>query len=198
MKKIVVFIGGFTIFILVMLIIYTNQGRNIRQIELNEATTSSLEKVMQMMTAEPDFRPSNNEEMMALFLETFLVQISSNSTAEVNFLVVDAEKGLMSVECILEYVHPIGTDGRVSCVKTVMLEQYNTVDIPEKYNVQFLIDGELYKMYTLVENSAIPNPGNPVVDGKTFKGWSLMGTDGVVDLTGLLVDSDKVFVGVFQ
>ena len=67
---------------------------------------------------------SSNDEFIADFMEALLVQINSDSSIKVNVLDVDYQKGLLSVEVIEKYKHPIGTEGQVSVKRTVIMEQY--------------------------------------------------------------------------
>ena len=63
-------------------------------------------------------------EFIADFMEALLVQINSDCSIKVNVLDVDYQKGLLSVEVIEKYKHPIGTEGQVSVKRTVIMEQY--------------------------------------------------------------------------
>lgn len=122
MKNIIIGICSFVLLGILILTMYTLHGRSIRQQELNHALTSSMQSVMDSICQDIECAPKNNEELVALFLQEFLVQIESNSQVTVHVLDVDHEKGLLSVEAILEFMHPIGTSGTVSAHRTVIIE----------------------------------------------------------------------------
>ena len=172
MKKVMIGVCAFLIFVVVVLIGMTIQGRTTRQTELENAMASSMEKTMQMLSATDDVKPLTDDEMIAYFMETLTVQIQSASTLTVNILEADVNKGLLSAEGILTYMHPIGTKGNVTCKKTIILEQYRTGEEKDTYTIQFLANGEVFKIYTLSEGSSFINPGIPQsTNGKTFAYW---------------------------
>lgn len=61
---------------------------------------------------------------IAAFLQSLAIQINSASELTVTFLEADMEKGILSVEATLIWVHPIGTHGSVSSVMTAIMEEY--------------------------------------------------------------------------
>lgn len=124
MKKIMIMMLSIIILLVMVMVIYTLDGRNIRQTELNNAVTSSMESAMsQLMLAEG--QPQTNDEWVAMFIESLVVQIDSASDLTVNILEADKDKGVLSVEAILTFRHPIGTTGTVSSgIRTIILEEY--------------------------------------------------------------------------
>lgn len=125
-----VFLGfGITICAIIsIVIIMTLCGTNMRQNELNRAVDSAVDSAVQD-TVENQFNDitysvSSNDEFIADFIEALLVQINSDCSVKVNVLDVDYQKGLLSVEVIEKYKHPIGTEGQVSVKRTVIMEQY--------------------------------------------------------------------------
>ena len=123
MKNMLVAFYAALIGILIILIGFTIYGRNIRQIELDNALKSSMEEAMTVLLYE-EGRPQTEEEWKAAFLQSLAVQINSASDLKVVILEADMNKGLLSVEAELTWNHPIGTKGRVSSVRTVILEEY--------------------------------------------------------------------------
>lgn len=121
-----VFLGfGITICsIISIIIIMTLCGTNIRQNELNDAVDSALQDTVENQFDDTTYSVNSNDEFVADFMEALLVQINSDSTVVVNVLDADYQKGLLSVEVIEKYRHPIGTEGQVSVKRTVIMEQY--------------------------------------------------------------------------
>lgn len=109
--------------VVIILIGFTIHGRSTRQVELDNALKSSMEEAMTSLMYE-EGGPENEEEWKAAFLQSLAVQINSNSDLTVTFLEADMARGILSVEAVLTWNHPIGTDGSVSSTMTVILEKY--------------------------------------------------------------------------
>mgnify|MGYP001027610839 CR=1 FL=1 len=121
-----VFLGfGITICAIIsIVIVMTLCGTNMRQNELNRAVDIALQDTVESQFDSKTYSVSSNEEFIADFIEALLVQINSDCTVKINILDVDYQKGLLSVEVIEKYKHPIGTEGEVSVKRTVIMEQY--------------------------------------------------------------------------
>ena len=121
-----VFLGfGITISAIIsIVIVMTLCGTNMRQNELNRAVDSALQDTVENQFDSKTYSVSSNDEFVADFMEALLVQINSECSIIVNVLDVDYQKGLLSVEIIEKYKHPIGTEGQVSVKRTVIMEQY--------------------------------------------------------------------------
>ena len=121
-----VFLGfGITICsIISIIIVMTLCGTNMRKNELNRAVDSAVQDTVENQFDNKTYSLSSNDEFSADFIEALLVQINSDCSVKVNVLDVDYQKGLLSVEVIEKYKHPIGTDGQVSVKRTVIMEQY--------------------------------------------------------------------------
>ena len=109
--------------VVLVLIGFTIYGRIVRQVELDNALKSSMEGSITSLLYE-EGRPKNEAEWKEEFLQSLAVQINSASNLAVTFLEADMESGILSVEAILTWNHPIGTEGRVSSVMTVIREEY--------------------------------------------------------------------------
>ena len=121
-----VFLGfGITICsIISIVIVMTLCGTNMRQNELNRAVDSAIKDTVENQFDDTTYSVNSNDEFVADFMEALLVQINSDCSVVVNVLDVDYQKGLLSVEVIEKYIHPIGTEGNVSVKRTVIMEQY--------------------------------------------------------------------------
>lgn len=121
-----VFLGfGITICsIISIVIVMTLCGTNMRQNELNRAVDSAIKDTVENQFDDTTYSVNSNDEFVADFMEALLVQINSDCSVVVNVLDVDYQKGLLSVEVIEKYIHPIGTEGEVSVKRTVIMEQY--------------------------------------------------------------------------
>ena len=121
-----VFLGfGITICsIISIVIVMTLCGTNMRQNELNDSVDSALKNTVENQFDDMTYSVNSNDELVADFMEALLVQINSDSTIVINVLDVDYQKGLLSVEVIEKYKHPIGTEGQVSVKRTAIMDQY--------------------------------------------------------------------------
>lgn len=121
-----VFLGfGITICsIISIVIVMTLCGTNMRQNELNRSVDSAIKDTVENQFDDTTYSVNSNDEFVADFMEALLVQINSDCSVVVNVLDVDYQKGLLSVEVIEKYIHPIGTEGEVSVKRTVIMEQY--------------------------------------------------------------------------
>lgn len=109
--------------VVIILIGFTMHGRSTRQVELDNALKSSMEEAMTSLMYE-EGTPENEKEWKAAFLQSLVVQINSTSDLTVTFLEADMARGILSVEAVLTWNHPIGTVGTVSSTMTVILEEY--------------------------------------------------------------------------
>lgn len=121
-----VFLGfGITICAIIsIIIVMTLCGTNMRQNELNRAVDSALQDTVENQFDSKTYSVSSNDEFIADFMEALLVQVNSDCSIKVNVLDVDYQKGLLSVEVIEKYKHPIGIEGQVSVKRIVIMEQY--------------------------------------------------------------------------
>lgn len=109
--------------VVIVLTGFTIHGRSIRQVELDNALKSSMEEAMTSLMYE-EGRPRDEEEWKAAFLQSLAIQINSVSDLHVEIIEADMERGVLSVEATLTWIHPIGTEGSVSSRMTVIMEEY--------------------------------------------------------------------------
>lgn len=109
--------------VVIILIGFTMHGRSTRQVELDNALKSSMEEAMTSLMYE-EGKPENEKEWKAAFLQSLAIQINSASDLTVTFLEADMARGILSVEAVLTWSHPIGTVGTVSSTMTVIMEEY--------------------------------------------------------------------------
>ena len=109
--------------VVIILIGFTMHGRSTRQVELDNALKSSMEEAMTSLLYE-EGGPENESEWKAAFLQSLVIQINSTSDLTVTFLEADMERGILSVEAVLTWNHPIGTVGTVSSTMTAIMEEY--------------------------------------------------------------------------
>lgn len=198
MKNILIGICSFVLLGILILIIFTLHGTGVRKQELNHALTSSMQNAMERLQENSMYTSTSNEELVAVFQQEFLMQIQSNSHATIHILDVDAQKGLFSVEAILDFVHPMGLPGKVSARKTVIIEQIEADKEIENCTITYMVDGRCYKKYVLAPGTELLMPQAPEKDEKQFLGWKSVEGEEYVRLENAVVTEDCVFVAVFQ
>ena len=110
--------------ILSIVIVMTLCGINMRQNELNDAVNNAMKETVENQFNDKTYSVSSDDEFVADFMESLLVQINSDCAVTIQVLDVDYAKGLLSVEVTETFQHPIGTQGKVSVKRTVIMEQY--------------------------------------------------------------------------
>lgn len=123
MKNMLIAFYAVIIALVIILIGFTLYGRSVRQVELDNALKSSMEDTISSLLYE-EGRPQSEAEWKAMFLQMLAIQINSASDLTVTILEADMEKGLLSVEAMLSWKHPIGTEGSVVSSMTALLEEY--------------------------------------------------------------------------
>lgn len=125
MKKMIMVFIACLLIVLIVLTGFTIHGRNLRQIELDNAFHASMENAMELLLVE-EGGPKNQSEWEQMFVQSLAVQIESDSELTVHIGEdSDMEKGILTAEAILRFRHPIGTEGTVSTgIRTIIMEEY--------------------------------------------------------------------------
>jgi len=191
MKNIIFGLASFFVCILLIMCIYTIQGKDTRKTETYEALSSALETAGEQLKEETY---TSNEELKAAFIENVMAQIDSVSDVKISILEADYEKGIISAEAVETYTHPNGNEGTVSCKKTILWNKQEEPEESEKtvktYQINFYYDTDmkeenLYKSYTLSEGETLKEPTAPKAEGtKVFAGWKDAVTVADADFTG--------------
>lgn len=123
MKQMVFGMIALTIVVLFLTIIITVHGRTLRSNEVSQSLGEAMQTTMNHLLSQNAYSIADKDEFVADFLETFLLQVNSDSDITVNILKADYEKGLLSVEVIETYIHPNGEKGQVSACRTILLDK---------------------------------------------------------------------------
>lgn len=161
----------------IFLTIMAVSGRMNRSMELKSNLPSAAEETAEnLLTKKYDVTDKNQLE--ADFLETLAYAIDSDSDIRLKVNAADTDKQLLSVSITEEFKHPNGKLGTVSYDRTAVVNKLSKEE-PEVYKVNYYLsdaDPGYYKCYTVLKDDVIPIPRNPVLEGKTFTGWT--DTDG--------------------
>lgn len=167
---------------LLLMIVMTIYGRNLRQSETNHTLAEAVDTTMSNLMENQAYSIESKDAFIADLLQSLLVQINSTSDVTVAILEADEKKGILSVEVTENYKHPNGKMGSVSAVRTVIFDR-TIEEEKEQVAVEFYIaDEELYKKYLLEKGSMCVLPAPPKKEGKTFKNWRFVtGGQGVAE-----------------
>ena len=161
----------------IFLTIMAVSGRMNRSMELKSNLPSAAEETAEnLLTKKYDVTDKNQLE--ADFLETLAYAIDSDSDIRLKVNAADTDKQLLSVSITEEFKHPNGKLGTVSYDRTAVVNKLSKEE-PEVYKVNYYLsdaDTGYYKCYTVLKDDVIPIPRDPVLEGKTFTGWT--DTDG--------------------
>lgn len=141
--------------------------------ELKSNLPSAAEETAEnLLTKKYDVADKNQLE--ADFLETLAYAIDSDSDIRLKVNAADTDKQLLSVSITEEFKHPNGKPGTVSYDRTAVVNRLSE-EKPETYKVNYYLsdaDPGYYKCYTVLKDDVIPIPRDPVLEGKTFTGWT--------------------------
>lgn len=159
--------------------IFAIEGKTTRQNELDANLSSAMDRSMEIMTVDKKYDIENNEQLIADFIQNFLVRLNSNSDVTIDILGVDAEKGLLSVRATETFPSLFG-ESSVSATRTIILDDYENTE-EEYFEVTFYEtyeDGKFndpLKQIHVYGGSTLAhlNPVTPVKTGSVLKGWKM-------------------------
>lgn len=177
MKNIVLLVTTIMVSILTFAIIMTNDGRMVRQAELDDTLSSAVEESIQNIMQSTNYEISEYDAFIADLVETMVVPFNSDSDIVVKVMKVDMEKGMLSIRVEANYKHINGNDGKVSCDKTVIFDKL-VIEVPNTYLITFYQtkddmdnNADYYKQYTVGDGEIINVPKAPEIEEKTFICW---------------------------
>lgn len=219
---------GFILLIILVftgITVYSIEGKTVRKNELDTNLGAAMEQSMTIMTIDPTYtirRDDGGKELIADFIENFLMKTTSDSIFDIEVISVDAEKGLLDVRATERF--PQITDlngkpsGNVSVRKTVILEDY----VNEEnlfYKVSFYVEQRDEKGNVIKDDKGniikdtvkqvnvhggdtllnVQPKVNPILKGYRFVGWrwDKTGTE-YTDISSLNCMEDMEFTAVFE
>lgn len=180
MKNIITGISAFLILLLLIMTIYTIQGKTVRQEEIQDGIDTALKTAGEELKEAEAY--ASDEELKGAFVEHLMLQMDSASDVDVTILGADHEKGVISAEVAETYTHPNGKEGKASGKRTIILDRKKEETEKGSHNVKFYLDSTqteetLYKTATLKEGEPLTEPQEPEgEEGKQFAGWKDAGT----------------------
>ena len=126
----------------IFLTIMAVSGRMNRSMELKSNLPSAAEETAKNLLTKK-YNVTDKNQLEADFLETLAYAIDSDSDIQLKVNAADTDKQLLSVSVTEEF-------------------NYYLSDADTGY----------YKCYTVLKDDVIPIPKDPVMEGKTFTGWT--------------------------
>lgn len=201
MKNIAIGIFSTLTLLLTILIIFSVDGRVQRKIELENALNNAMTVALEGIMESKEYAPASNEELIADFEQAFFIQINSMSDINLDYLDVDYEKGLLSVEAVSHFTYLTGAEGSVAVQKSMILDLYEDELSKTTFDVTYMVQGNKYRNYKVFYGSTLWTPPTPSVEGQTFKGWKDEATSQLYNeeqVQTLVCDRKMVFVAVFE
>lgn len=157
----------------IFLTIMAVSGRMNRSMELKSNLPSTVEETAENLLTKK-YNVTDKNQLEADFLETLAYAIDSDTDIRLKVNAADTDKQLLSVSITEEFKHPNGKPGTVSYDRTAIVNRLSE-EKPETYKVSYYLPGVdpgYYKCYTVLKDDVIPVPKDPVLEGKTFTGWT--------------------------
>lgn len=178
MKNIIIGAASFVIALLLIMTVYTFQGREARNEEIHDGLSNAMTAAGEQMKENGAY--DSDEAFETAFIENLMQQLDSTSDVEVDILNADSEKGIISAEVTETYEHPNGEEGKVSCKTTLILDREDESVAEEKkknsylasfYTEQDLKSDSLYKTSLLIKGQTVRVPKDPEKEGHVFVEW---------------------------
>lgn len=202
MKNIIIGAASFVICLLLLFTVYTLQGRENRSEEIHDGITNAMTAAGEQMKENGSY--GSDEEFSAAFIENLMQQMDSASNMEVSILKADSGKGILSAEVTQTYRHPNGKEGKVSCMRTLILDREDETLRQEQKShvVSFYTERDvnadsLYKTSLLTEGEKVKVPKAPEKEGYVFLEWRDAATGQSADFTEEVFE-EKVFYAVWK
>lgn len=203
MKNIIIGAASFLIAILLIMVVYTVQGRETRNEEIQDGLSGAMTAAGEQMKETGAY--GSDKAFAAAFTENLMQQMDSVSDVTVSILEADSEKGIISAEVTQTYQHPNGKEGKTSCMRTLVLDRENEELLQLKksviavfYTEQDLEEDHLYKTQLLLEGEKINVPKDPKKDGYVFVEWRDAKTEERADLEAGAPKEDTYYYAVWR
>lgn len=201
MKNVAIGTMGFIVLLLSIFILFSVNGKTERKNELETALNNSMTTALNGIMENSEYAPQSNEELIAEFEQAFFTEINSMSDITLNYLDVDYEKGLLSVEAISKFKYLTGTPGSVAVKKTIILDVYEDESGKVEYDVTYKVYGKTYRSYKVGKGENLIVPPELNLDNVTVSGWKNTKTEQIYqinELQTLICEKDMEFIAVIN
>lgn len=189
MKSVAYGVSLFGITFLTLMIVITITTTS----QMETAVSRNLSGTLSSALARASYVGKDEDALVEDIISSILMDSNDNVSTDINIKAVDIENGIVSVSVTQEYTKLNGNVGKVTCEKCVVIEDNNALN--ETYTVNYQTEGFNYAIYKL-SGGNMPKPNDPLIEGLTFKYWTLNGER--VSPETLPLDKDYTFVAVFE
>jgi len=209
-----------TAFVLLMIMVLTGitintiDNTTTRKNELDTNLSAAMEQSMLLLTVDTDsdYDIESKEDLIADFIQNFLIKTTTDSTFTIDIIGADAEKGLLDVKVTETFGSYAGIKKSVSVRKTIILEDYENED-NVYFDISFVVPDPEYPSDTskqvVVKQTSIHGgdsltyaaPSNPEKEGYKFVGWKCKAlSDSLLftDLSSVHALDHYTFIAVFE
>lgn len=184
-----IFLGIVGIFITIYLVLI---GLDIYTVKTKENTLEQVVSQSVENTLESQYASGSKEVVNVLLEMDIGAAVSDESKVTIDVQVVDLEKGLLSVVVSEDIKLITGHEKTITVEKTAIVERMDTDQ--EMVTVDFYVDGEIYKEFSLVKGEECPVPKVP---SDVFAGWVEYGTDSASPVESIgQVWENKIFLAI--
>lgn len=135
MKNAVYVATGIIVIILSVMILYSVNTRSVRQTDLDNTVSNSVEQSLNMSlesmtyrnlssSATPEQIEELNKKMADNCRDCILKQIDTDSIVDIYIYEADFQTGILDVEVVQHFKYLNGKEGKVTCRRTGILKEY--------------------------------------------------------------------------
>lgn len=122
MKQIIIVIGLTVIIMIVSTTLLSAESKIDRQDELNRAVSAAVKQTVEMSQIENQKEITSNKEMVARFIQTMILNMSSQGDISVEVMGADYKEGMLDVLVTQKINYLNGKEDKVSIRKCAIYE----------------------------------------------------------------------------
>lgn len=191
MKNFIIGLCSILLLVLTGVTVSTVHGESMRENELSSTVSSSMEESMRILALDQKYKIKDEKEFVADFIQSALIKMDSKSKYEIIIHVADTKKGILDVT-VKQHYKQIFIPGKVSCRKTIILEDYNKEG---NYNVTFKKGNAIIKQINITGGDFLSAALLPTNVGVTK--WKLQENGSIytsANISNVAVTRDLTFI----
>ena len=189
MKNVILIFVGMTMILYSLAIGSTVYSQVSRKNELEKTVSRVVEA-----TLTDCYKKCSAAQTRQQLLHDLAEAFGSERQMDVRIRALDMEKGILSVAVTETYWNLNGKQERIDCEKTAIVEK--SLQEETRVTVEFWVEEELYKVFTLLSGEDCPIPKLP---GDLFIGWERYGAEGSGPVNVITnVEEDRTYVAITE
>lgn len=177
MKNMVMMFVSGMLGILFLAIVMTICGRMNRSIEVQSNLSSAVEMSVEQMVSVDESEGFDANEAVVECIESVAAAMDTDSEMTVKVYEADAEKGVLAIKAIEQFLHPNGKTGTTEWQRIAIYNRRKETGAEccevrfYKSREEMLGGGKCYKTYVVGEGEYLLSPAEPMAQGASFAGW---------------------------